>query len=203
MVEPQSAGNRLMGLLGNSTSKLEHRYHLRCQSLDLAATRSLGYLELRQGPFLIRACQIQEPINFEQLPLLEEFFPTQLMQFKDDAISALATAIAKMHLKRFFHGDLKGFHAFVRTLDTYDSGAAQYDLLWIDLARVGFKLSKRQRIINLYQVFRYILPMEPGAQESFMNVYCQVANWYPDQPQKALGQVTKFLNYKLRTHPNP
>jgi hypothetical protein len=203
MVEPQSPGNHLIGVLGSSTAKLEHQYHLRCQSLGLAATRSLGYLELRRGPFLIRACQIQEPIDFEQMLLLETFFPQQLSHFKEEAIAALATAIAQMHLKRFFHGDLKGFHGFVRTSGAYPSGAAQYDLLWIDLAKVGFNLSRRQRIINLYQVFRYILPMNSQAQASFMKVYCDVANWHNHQPQIALNKVTKFLNYKLRTHPNP
>ena len=203
MVEPQSAGNHLMGFLGNSAAKLEHQYHLRCQSLDLAATRSLGYLELRRGPFLVRACQIQEPIDFEQLPLLETFFPQQFSQHKEDAVTALATAIAQMHLKRFFHGDLKGFHAFVRTRGSYPSGAAQYDLLWIDLGRVGFNLSKRQRIINLYQVFRYILPRDSESQASFMKTYCDVAQWQNHQPQKALDKVLQFLTYKLRTHPNP
>lgn len=203
IVQPQSAGNKLLGLLGTSTAQVEHRNHLRCESLELAATRTLGYLELRRGPFLIRACQIQEPIQFSSLPLLDTFFPEQLALCKAGAIQALADAIAQTHLKGFFHNDLKGFHAFIKPKSTRASGITHYELQWIDLARVGFKLSERQRIINLYQVFRYILPSNEDAQEKFIDTYCAVSGWFSHDHLRALQKIRQFLDYKLRTHPNP
>ena len=203
LLEPQSTGNHIQGIFHSSTARIEHRNQLRCQTLKLAAAQSLGFLELRRGPLLVRACQIQEPVPLQQLTLFEAFFTQELARSPKDAISALATAIAQMHLKGFFHNDLKGFHAFARITGYNPSGTAHYDLLWIDLARVGFKLTKRQRIINLYQVFRYILPANSEAQATFTQIYCEVSGWHKDNYPKALRQVSQFLDFKLRTHPSP
>ena len=201
--EPRSAGNHLAGLLGRSTSKTEHQNQLRCEALGLAATRTLGYLELRRGPLLLRAGQVQEPVDTSNHPLLEDFFAHQWEQFSLGAVPPLARAIAHMHNKGFFHNDLKAFHAYVRRAPSPTDAPAAYDLLWIDLAGAGFRLTERQRVINLYQVLRYVLCHSDEAHEPFIRAYCDHAKWDIPTPENALHKVTRFLNYKLRTHPCP
>ena len=111
----------------------------------------------------------------------------------------LGRALAHSHKQGFFHGDLKGFHALVCPSETVH----EYTLKWLDLARVGFRLTRRQRIINLYQMLRFVVPERGEARDSFMRAYCESAQWYAESPNKAMTVVGKFLEYKLKTHPNP
>ena len=95
----------------------------------------------------------------------------------------------------------KGFHAFVDEVASPHEGAATYTLRWIDLARVAFNLSRRQRVINLYQALRFVVPTRTDAQERFVSAYCRASGWYADNPKRALTKVRRFLEHKLETHP--
>ena len=111
----------------------------------------------------------------------------------------LARALAHSHHLNFFHGDLKGFHAFIQP----EPDSNEYTLQWLDLARVGFRLTRRQRIINLYQMLRFVVPERGETRDGFMRAYCEASGWYADNPNKAMTIVGKFLEHKLKTHPNP
>jgi hypothetical protein len=134
---------------------------------------------------------------------LDALLHRELARAGDGAIDSVADAIAAMHRLRFFHGDLKGFHAFPEGVVTLADAPARYRLRWVDLGRVGFRLSRRQRVINLYQVLRYLLPSAPAAQERFMRRYCAATGWHADTPERGLAVVRRFLARKLRTHPEP
>ncbi len=200
ITEVRRLGNALLGLVKSSTARREHRYHLRTSALGLAATRSLGFLELRVGLRLTRCCQLQTPLDSKR-ETLETFLPRELSRFGLAALTPLGQAIAEMHNKGFFHADLKAFHAYVCPSDVPADGPTHYDLEWIDLARVSFRLSRRQRIINLYQALRFLVPPLPEAHRAFITAYTQHARWHADAPERALGQVQRLLAYKYRTHP--
>ena len=200
--EVVSLGNRLSGLLGSSNARREHQYQAQAQTLGLAATETKGYLELREGPWLRRACQIQTVLDGDR-PTLDSFLAEEYPRFGDEAIVRLAEAFAQTHRRRFFHGDLKGFHAFPTNLQRPPEQAASYELQWLDLGRVGFRLSRRQRIINLYQMFRFVLPQTPEVQANFIQAYCRHTGWWAHRPKRALARVRRFLQHKLRTHPDP
>ncbi|MEK7705180.1 MAG: lipopolysaccharide kinase InaA family protein [Myxococcota bacterium] len=202
IAEVTSLGNHVLGLLGTSIARREHAFHARAHALGFAASRSLGFLEWRVGPFLQRACQVQTLIPNEARDL-DHLLVSELARWGDAALEPLADALAAMHTKGFFHADLKGFHAFVVARNTLPDGPQQYDLTWIDLARVGFRLTRRQRLINLYQALRFVVPPRPQAQERFMTRYCAAAVWHAATPQLALARVQRLLRYKLRTHPHP
>ena len=195
-------GNSLLGLLGSSVPRKEHRFHTHAETLGLAATRSLGYLEWRAGPCLRRACQVQSLLELDAVSL-DTFLAVEIERHGDCALEPLARALAHSHAKGFFHADLKGFHAFVDNVKVEKDQPATYDLRWIDLARVGFRLSERQRVINLYQTLRFVVPNRPEAQRRFVDAYCQSSGWLTDQPDRALAKVQKFLAHKYRTHPLP
>jgi len=194
-------GNALQGLLGQSISRKEHAYQEQAQALGVAATSSQGYLELREGPRLIRSANIQKPLP-KAWPLLDDVFAKEYEKHGLAALEPLAECIADIHKKKFFHADLKGFHAYISKLDELENAPAQYECLWIDLARCGFNLSHRQRIINLYQTLRFIVPMEEEPQKVFIKAYCKAAQWQENASDKIYQKVQKFLTYKLRTHPN-
>jgi hypothetical protein len=197
IAEVTSLGNAAQGLF-TSVARKEHHNQVRAQSLDLAASRTLGYLELRRGPRLIRAAQVQSPVD-DGLDTLETFLSADLIRSGDQALDRLGTALAATHAVPFFHADLKGFHAFV------DVGApspgASYRLRWLDLARVGFRMTRRRRVINLYQALRFVIPQRAEAQERFIASYCRASGWYGDAPDEATDIVRRFLEYKYRTHP--
>lgn len=197
--EVQRLGNGLLGLLGRSVSRTEHANHRRAERLELAATHSVGFLELRRGPVLVRSCQVQTLLR-PQLAPLDGFLARERAAHGDTALLSLAEAIAEMHKKRFFHADLKGFHSYVDEVRRA-GGAARYRLLWIDLARVSFHLSPRQRVINLYQAIRYLLPHRADAHELFLRHYCALTGWHADHPDRALRKVRGFLAHKYETHP--
>lgn len=202
ITEPLGFAHQLQALAGRSQARFEHRAQLRAERLELAATQSCGYLELWRGLRLVRCCQIQTPLD-DQLEVLESFFAREFERHTGAAIDALADAMADTHARGFFHADLKGFHAFVKDPLREGGGAATYRLRWLDLGRVSFHLTPRKRIINLYQIFRFILVPDPAAGERFMRRYCKTANWYAQQPEVALAKVRRFLAHKLATHPYP
>ena len=199
--EITTLGNALQGFFGQSISRKEHAYQEKAQALGVAATTSQGYLELRDGPKLIRSANIQKPLP-KPWPLLDDVFSKEYAKHGLDALIPLAESIAHIHKKKFFHADLKGFHAYISKLDESTQEPARYTCLWIDLARCGFNLSHRQRIINLYQTLRFIVPMEEEPQKVFIEAYCKAAHWQQDSSDKVCQKVQKFLTYKLRTHPN-
>jgi hypothetical protein len=202
IAEINSIGNVLLGLLASSVSRKEHAFHLHAEELDLAAARTLGFLEWRSGVHMVRACQVQSLLA-EDAPSLGAFLHAQLEAYGDAALESFAEALAATHRVPFFHADLKGFHAFVHDVTQPHDGAASYNLRWIDLARVAFGLSRRQRIINLYQALRFVVPTRDDAQEHFVSAYCRAAGWYANEPERALRKVRRLLEYKLRTHPLP
>lgn len=202
LAEVTSIGNGLLGLVGRSIARREHAFHTRADVLGLAASRSLGFLEWRVGPWLRRACQVQTLIAADLRPL-DQVLAHELATHGDAALESLAEALADMHAKRFFHADLKGFHAFVVPLAPPGDAPLRYRLEWIDLARVGFRLTSRQRVINLYQALRFVVPMRVDAQERFIAHYCRHSGWHRHAPQRALQRVQRLLAHKLRTHPYP
>jgi len=202
IAEVNSLGNVLLGLLASSVARREHAFHMHAEELGLAATHTLGFLEWRSGVHMVRACQVQSLLA-DDAQSLGTFLSAQLEAYGDAALERLAEALAVTHRVPFFHADLKGFHAFVHGVTQPADGPASYGLRWIDLARVAFNLSRRQRIINLYQALRFVVPERAEAQERFVSSYCRTAGWYANAPDRALAKVRRFLDYKLRTHPNP
>jgi hypothetical protein len=200
VTEIHSLGNALLGLAASSTARREHHNQSRATSLGLATTASAGFLEWRRGALLRRACQIQTLVP-SGLRTVDETLPSELARFGEAALEPLARALAATHKLGFFHADLKGFHAHVRPSAGDPMEPASYDLTWIDLARVGFKLSRRQRIINLYQVLRFILPAHPLAHARFIEHYTRAAGWHADAPEEVLVLVRDFLAHKYLTHP--
>lgn len=202
IAETVGAGNTLAGLLGSSVGRREHANHARAEALGLAVTRSVGFLEQRRGALLVRACQIQTPLAPAAL-MLTPFLAAELEAHGDAALDPLAEALAATHAARFFHADLKGFHAYVVDLRRDALGPARYALRWLDLGRVSFHLTRRKRIINLYQALRFVVPRRAEAEERFIHRYCRASGWCAADPERALRVVRRFLTYKLRTHPLP
>lgn len=201
IVKISQAGNfrtSVAGALSQSVANREHRYQVRTQALSLAAAESKGYLELWHGPLLVRSCQVQIPMS-DSAVVLGDHVTQMLITHREEAMLHLAQAMAHTHQKNFFHADLKGFHAIV----VPGSSGSGYTLRWLDLARVGFSLSRRRRIINLYQMLRFVVPEQGELQDAFMRHYCLAAQWYPNDANKAIRLVGRFLEHKLRTHPNP
>jgi hypothetical protein len=202
IAEANTLGGKLLGVVGISRSRREDRLHRRAETLSIAAARPLGFLELRRGPLLLRSCQIQCEVPPEHLPL-GAFFAAELAARGPIAAETLGRALAETHRAPFFHSDLKPFHAFVTDQRHNGDGPASYRLRWIDLDRVAFWMSRRKRVINLYQALRYVVPDEPDAQRRFVTAYCQTSGWYAASPDRALALVCRFLAYKRRTHPHP
>lgn len=195
IAETVGVGNTLQGLFGGSVARREHQNQVRAEALELAATQSVGYLELRRGPSLTRAIQIQTELD-PSLPSWSDVLDTDIAFNREAAIDRAARALAATHALGFFHGDLKGFHAFVPEPKT-----EHYGLLWLDLGRVAFELNARRRVINLYQALRFVVPRD--MDERFVTTYCKASGWYAGREEEAVRKVRDFLAYKLRTHPNP
>lgn len=202
VAEPVGAGNHLAGYARDSGGRREHAYHRRAERAGIAASETRGFLELRRGLRLIRSLQVQTLVP-KGLPLLEHHLDQERQRWGHEAEAGFGRALAETHRGNFFHADLKPFHAFVQTSVLPGETPERYRLLWIDLARVSFRLTPRRRIINLYQSLRFVIPRNASAQGAFMQAYCEACGWYPDRPDKALGRVRRFLNHKLKTHPNP
>jgi hypothetical protein len=202
IAEVTRLGNSLLGALGSSVPRREHALHQRAQVLELAASETRGFLEWRQGLRLRRACQLQSPLDPDAVTL-STFLTAELSRHGDVALERFAEALARTHARRFFHADLKGFHAVVSAVARPATGPATYDLRWIDLARVSFHLTPRKRLINLYQALRFVVPRRPEAEERFIRAYCAASGWQAASPEKALARVRSFLAYKYRTYPLP
>ncbi|MFC1609994.1 hypothetical protein ACFL6C_03480 [Myxococcota bacterium] len=201
VAEIHSFGNAILGIVGSSVPRREHHFHLKAEQLGLAATRTLGFLEWRAGPRLSRACQVQTLLP-DDVESLATFLRRQMAEHGDAALDSLGRALANTHAVPFFHADLKGFHAFVHNVSEQPQAPMTYTLRWIDLARVAFRLSQRQRIINLYQTLRFVVPTRATAQERFMTTYCRESGWFARDPGRGLRKVKRFLDYKYRTHPD-
>jgi hypothetical protein len=202
IAEAGSLGSRLLGLVGSSRARREHRLTSRGERLGVAAAPSCGFLELWHGPVLQRSCQVQAVVQGGLEPL-GPFLSRELATHGLAAIEAFGRALADAHAVPFFHSDLKAFHAFASDVSTAGSAPASYRLRFIDLDRVAFWMSPRKRVINLYQALRYIVPDEPTVQEAFVFAYCARSGWHARAPARALAQVRRFLEYKLRTHRYP
>ena len=202
VAEANTVGGQLLGVVGISRGAREHRLHTRAEQMGVAAARTLGFLELRRGALLVRSCQVQTEVPPAHVPL-GVFMARAIATLGPRAAEPFGRALAETHRVPFFHSDLKPFHAFVSDLRGDESGPTSYRLRWIDLDRVAFWISRRKRVINLYQALRYVVPDEPETQRRFVTAYCQASGWYADAPGRALATVRRFLNYKLRTHPHP
>lgn len=198
MTETAHFRSSLAGILSRSVAAREHRYQRRVQAMNLAAAQTKGYLELWHGLSFIRSCQVQTPFETENL-ILSDHLDRAIETDGLSAMQPLARALAHSHNQGFFHADLKGFHAFAQP----GAESGEYTLRWLDLARVGFRLSRRQRIINLYQMLRFVVPERGDARDGFMRAYCEATGWHAKNPNKAMTIVGKFLEHKLKTHPNP
>ena len=195
-------GNWAAGWLGTSVARQEHQNQHRAARLGLAAAPSLGFLEWRRGIHLRRACQVQAPIP-EKMQSLEVFLAAEIARVGVAAATHLGEALAQTHRVPFFHADLKAFHAFVDEVTPPHHGPATYALRWIDLARVSFWMSPRKRLINLYQVLRFVLPDAPALQQALIAAYCAASGWHANRPNRALRRVQRFLQHKMRVHPYP
>jgi len=209
--DTRGVGNHAMGVFGNSSAEREHRLHQRALHIGVAATKSCGVLTLRRGLHLVRAAHVQVPINASPSadipPLAAQIQLDTKAHGALAAFTALARALARMHAVPFFHADVKGFHALAKSITTpakHDTEPADYNLLWIDLDRCAFRVTPRRRIINLYQVFRFLLPIgDDSLQAAFIHEYCNAASWYAKDHQEILNRTSRFLRHKLKDHPNP
>jgi len=198
----RSFGSRLLGMAGVSAARREHGLHSRTHQLGLAAARTLGFLEWRSGPRLLRSAQVQTPLEPDRVSL-DVFLAHDLAEHGDTAVEPLAVALAELHRVPFFHADLKGYLAFVDDVRRVPGKPATYRLVWIDLGRVAFWMSPRKRIINLYQVLRFVLAERPQAHQCFVTSYCRAAGWRAAEPLRVLAKVRRFLAHKLLTVPAP
>ena len=198
--EATTIPRRLGGLLGISVGRTEHQNHVRAEKLGIAAAHSCGYLELREGPLLTRSLQVQSLLNPE-LPILDDFITDQYGRFGAPALKPLAVALNHSHAKGFFHADLKGFHAQIAHQGLAPDEPTRYTLLWLDLGRASFALTERQRVINLYQMLRFVVPPQGQARDTFMRSYCEESGWYRDNPNRGMKIVGQLLEQKLRQNP--
>lgn len=195
VAEVRSLGAVLRGIVG-SPARFEHAHQKRAAHLGVAAAESCGFLEWRSGPILYRACQIQVPVPNHLVPFAE-FWREQWSHQPQTALELLARELARQHTLPFFHADIKPYHAFV---DQTDKGSSDgYRLKWIDFGRAAFWMSPRKRIINLYQVARFVLPDDPAIREQFVAAYCTAAK--SRNPKAVSKRVEKFLAYKRRVLP--
>jgi len=197
LTESHSWPRRMGALFGISVGRTEHHNQLRAEKMGLTAAHSYGYLELRQGPWLIRSAQVQSKVDPER-PILDEFLSEQYKRFGEEALQPLASALAEHHALGFFHADLKGFHAQIVHEGLVPHQPTRYSLRWLDLGRAGFALTERQRVINLYQMVRFVVPSQGQARDTFMRSYCQESGWHRDNPNRAMEIVGRFLDKKLR-----
>lgn len=183
-----------------SRARKEHHWHARAQSLRIAATETRGFLVLRRGPFTVRGVQVQT-VMAPGLVSLEEHLIAEIQRHGGPAVEPFAEHLANSHALKFFHADLKGFHAFVTDIRPQAHGPAQYRMLWSDFGRVSFRISPRRRIINLYQAFRFLLPEDKAIQRRFVTAYCNASGWRRNDSEAVLRSVERFLRRKLRSHP--
>ncbi|MEO0812185.1 MAG: hypothetical protein AAFY60_04920, partial [Myxococcota bacterium] len=188
--EPGSSWRRWSTV--RSRARQEHHWHARAQTLRIAATQTRGYVELRRGPFALRGVQVQTVLSHE-LESLESHLQREIRSYGHRAVEAFAAHLAQAHALKFFHADLKGFHAFVADVTPSTDGPSEYRLLWSDFGRVSFRMSPRRRTINLYQALRFVLPQDPVTQERFIREYCKVSGWLDACPERAVKRVTRFL----------
>lgn len=195
VAEVRSFGAVLRGIVG-SPARFEDAHQKRAARLGVAAAESCGFLEWRAGPILFRACQIQVPVPNHLVPFAE-FWREQWSHQPQTALELLARELARQHALPFFHADIKPYHAFV---DQTDKGSSDgYRLKWIDFGRAAFWMSPRKRIINLYQVARFVLPDDPAIREQFVAAYCIAAKL--SAPKSVSKRVERFLAYKRRVLP--
>ncbi len=198
LAEPGSPWRRWTAT--GSRARQEHYWHARAQTLRIAATETRGFLELRRGPFVWRGVQVQTVLSPE-LVSLEEHLMREIREHGHAAVDSFAEHLAHSHELKFFHADLKGFHAFVADVVPSLAGPSRYRLLWSDFGRVGFRISPRRRIINLYQALRFVLPQDQKTRRRFIAHYCHVSDWHRHNPEIVIRRVQRFLERKLRTHP--
>ena len=202
VTETRGIGARLGGLINRSAARREHAIQWRAYQLEIAAVPTLGYLEIYERLQLTRSCQVQPLLPSGARPL-GEFLRAELAAHGTAALAALGEALARTHAVPFFHPDLKPFHGIVDEVRKRPDGPATFRLRFIDVDRSSFHMSRRKRIINLYQALRYLVPDEASAQATFVAAYCRAAGWYDHDPARALALVRRFLAKKRRSHPNP
>lgn len=190
VAENLTAGAHLRGLFA-SVARREHHQQRRAEGLQLAAAASLGFVEVRRGLRLVRAVQLQNV-----MPPLESIEAHLARVPPEDGVRRFGEALARTHRLAFFHADLKGFHVFVD-----EARESDWWLRFIDFGRVSFHLTRRRRVINLYQALRFIVPPDAHLQEVFIATYCRCTGWSAHDVPGALRQVRRFLRHKERTHP--
>ncbi|MCK5687738.1 hypothetical protein KAI87_00645 [Myxococcota bacterium] len=206
IVEAIDFPHKLAGLFPASPARAEDKAQRRGEELGVAATLSKGFIEVRRGGLLVRSAQIQTLLSSEFISL-DQIMAEDYAKFGAQGAAPLARALARVQSLPFFHADFKGFHTFVSL--PADSGAEsdiytrEYDLTFLDFGRVSFWMSPRKRVINLYQLFRYLLPDDLAYRQTFVRIYCETSGWHKDNPQKAQDLTEKFLKRKLKTLPNP
>ena len=91
---------------------------------------------------------------------------------KAEIFRAVTSHLSDFHLKKFYYYDIKPDHIFVNP----EKENVLEELICIDIddnSRFGKTISKKQRIKNLYQCWRfYIKPLELFSLETFVKEYC-------------------------------
>lgn len=139
---------------------------------------------------LLYSSEFQAPVfsfsvmkSLRALPDLTSYLMSILGSSPDKAAARtlirtyLARKIAEAHMKGFFHSDLKGYHILVDTKGSSAPGSAEW--IWLDLddVRILRRLSERQCVENLYQLWRYVLmPIDPEGLEAFAEEYLRAAS---------------------------
>ncbi|GEM_PF-6612687 len=97
---------------------------------------------------------------------------TEKEKAKAEIFRVVTSHLSDFHLKKFYYYDIKPDHIFVNP----EKENVLEELICIDIddnSRFGKELTKKQRVKNLYQCWRfYIKPLQMFSLETFVKEYC-------------------------------
>ncbi len=118
-------------------------------------------------------------------------------------LRCLAEGLASAHNAGFFHGDIKPYHLYVGSGlgKTHELSPSIKDWVWIDLddCLLSSSLTRRQRVINLYQIWRYFLvPLGEKDMDEFISIYLKRSKEFTIEKGKLKQLVLRHYERRLR-----
>ena len=181
----------LSRLFGPRHARNEYHRHQEVLQRGFAATRPLGFdaiKDIHGHPW--------EYFIQEALPTEASSGESLLNQAAKDRVSIIASELAKLHQAQIFHGDLKPYHVVLLPQSPH--------WLYLDLDPVRFGISRRRRIVNLYQALRYFLDGNGALAEPLVQSYAEAFAELPSSAiSSLLDETLKLLHHKMETHRGP
>jgi tRNA A-37 threonylcarbamoyl transferase component Bud32 len=110
--------------------------------------------------------------DLRHFPNIDQYLNSALQADSRKNIVAkyIGNKLATAHNIGFFHGDIKPYHVYVDSGDRW---------MWIDLddSQIVNPISRKLRIKNLYQTYRYLLkPIAENEVDGFLEAYIESCN---------------------------